>query len=243
MSDSIKKATMQDPYAQMAKNTVDSRAQLKESHCVKLDRPDGRGVRVMFVGNSITLHGAKPDIGWHQEWGMAASAKEKDYVHLLENKILAIDPEASFCICQVASWERQYQEGESTHSLFEVARKFEADIIILRMVENVPKDGYDGITYKRELGALADYLNGTGNAALIATTGFWRHPADGDIRAFAKERGIPCVELGDLGEQDEMKAIGLFEHRGVANHPGDLGMEHIAERIMQALVESGSITK
>lgn len=71
----------QDPYAQMAKNTVDSRAQLKESHCVKLDRPDGRGVRVMFVGNSITLHGAKPDIGWHQEWGMAASANMLEQLH------------------------------------------------------------------------------------------------------------------------------------------------------------------
>ena len=243
MNDTAKKTDATDLYAQMAKNTVDSRAQLKEEDYVQPDYSHGRGTRVMFVGNSITLHGVRPEVGWYHDWGMAASAKEKDYVHLLEKKILALDPEATFCVCQVAAWERQYKEGNKTHSLFETARKFEADIIILRMVENVPKDGYDGITYKRELGALADYLNGTGKAALIATTGFWRHPADGDIRAFAKERGIPCVELGDLGEQDEMKAIGLFEHRGVANHPGDLGMEHIAERIMQALVENGFLTK
>ena len=72
---------------------------------------------------------------------------------------------------------------------------------------------------------------------MILTTGFWHHPGDDAIRELGKELNLPVVELGDLGERDDMKAIGLFEHRGVANHPGDLGMQTMSDRIFQILKE------
>ena len=46
--------------------------------------PAKKGPRVLFVGNSITLHGPSPKIGWTNNWGMAATARDKDYVHLLQ---------------------------------------------------------------------------------------------------------------------------------------------------------------
>jgi hypothetical protein len=70
---------------------------------------------------------------------------------------------------------------------------------------------------------------------VILTTGFWPHPLDAAIRACAEKKGLPLVELGDLGMQDEMKAVGLFWHSGVASHPGDLGMAEIARRILEKI--------
>lgn len=64
-------------YEQLKKNNVDSTKQLAESKLIKIYNGQGQGIRVMFVGNSITLHGIKEDIGWLNEWGMAASAREK----------------------------------------------------------------------------------------------------------------------------------------------------------------------
>ena len=226
-----------ETYAQMAKNTVSSNGQLKELSYIKFDSPESTGTRVMFVGNSITLHGKKPEIGWNNEWGMAASAKEKDYVHLLEANIKELDRDAAFCLCQVAEWERRYKEGGAVLEKYEMARSFGADLIILRFIENVPADGYDSEVFTRELDSLVNYLNAKGNAKLVITTGFWKHPGDRDIREYAKKKGIPCVELGDLGEDDTMKAIGLFEHTGVANHPSDKGMAAIAKRIMEAITK------
>lgn len=220
-------------YLQMEKNTVAAKGQLKEREIIRFKNPNGKGVRVMFVGNSITLHGMRPKIGWHHCWGMAATLEEKDYVHCLMKYIQ--DKDAAFCICQVSEWERQYQTGGKILEAFEQARRFEADIIIMRCVENCPKTEFKPEIFKTELGKLLHYLDGSGSAKFILTTGFWRHPGDDAIREIAREKAWPLVELGDLGEDDRMKAIGLFEHEGVANHPGDLGMETIAKRIYDAL--------
>lgn len=222
-------------YMQMDKNTVSAANQLKQTGPVRLFNPDGKGKRVMFVGNSITLHSKNADIGWHGEWGMAASACENDYVHRLMSSIGEKSPDSAFCICQVAEWESQYKQGESVHHLFERAHGFNADVIIMRFVENCPKDGFDKEVFKAETTKLLSFLNPSGGARIILTTGFWRHPADEAISEIAQDLNSPLVTLGDLGEMDKMKAIGLFEHSGVANHPGDLGMKEIADRIFAVL--------
>lgn len=222
-------------YSQLEKNTVSSTKQLKENQCVRFFNLGAMGKRIMFVGNSMTLHGIKDDIGWHIECGMAASKKENDYVHILMKKVDGIIPDSEYCICQVAEWERRYKNGEETYSLFESASDFDADIIVMRFIENCPTNDFDSEIFKSQLDGLLKYLNKSGKAKIIITTGFWRHPADETIIEYAKENNLPLVELGDLGEKDEMKAIGLFEHEGVANHPGDLGMKNMADRIFVEL--------
>ena len=225
-------------YSEMAKNTVSSENQLKDSDSIKFHHSDGEGKRILFVGNSITLHGIKHSIGWHNEWGMAASAEDKDYVHIVENEVLSSHPQTRFCVCQASIWERGYvSAADEVLPKFEAARLFGADIIIIRLIENCKIAEYNGEKFKLELARLIDYLNLTKKAKVIVTTGFWKHPGDSDIIDFCKENGYPCVELGDLGQDDRMKAIGLFEHTGVANHPGDEGMKAIAERILNVLRE------
>lgn len=223
-------------YVQIRKNTVKAENQLKESEYVAYENSEGQGIRVMFAGNSITLHGIAHNIGWHNRWGMAASSQDKDYVHQLISKIGLVKEDAAYCICQVPSWELGFKDGtEKMYHLYEGARTFNADIIVLRFIENCSFDGFDPEVFKSELEKLLTYFDSSGNAKVVITTGFWRHCGDGAIREFAEEHDIPLAELGDLGEMNEMKAIGLFEHEGVANHPGDLGMKKIAERIYEKI--------
>ena len=150
-------------------------------------------------------------------------------------KVKEIDSDAAFGICQVSSWESHYEEGEKHLERFAAARDFSADIILLRFIENCPKDTFDRETFLEETRKVLAFLDPEKKSQFIVTTGFWRHPGDDALRDLSRELSAPLAELGDLGEQPEMKALGLFEHRGVSVHPGDLGMEKIAERIFEKM--------
>lgn len=222
---------------QLSKNTVKADNQLDANRIISYIHAEGTGTRVLFVGNSITRHGVKPDIGWENDWGMAASAAQNDYVHIVAAHILQTDPDASFCICQAAQWETNCYNGESVYSLFKAARDFQAELMIMRLAENCPRAQYDCERFQQAYGSLLTYLDATGNARKIITTSFWKRPEDEALRLFARAHSLPLVELGDLGEDEAMKAIGLFEHTGVANHPGDRGMREIAQRILNVITQ------
>ena len=217
-------------------NTVPGEGQLKNVPWLYFENYNSNGLKVLFVGNSITRHRVKEDIGWFHNWGMAASDIEKDYVHLCMSEIRKAVPEATYGLCMGSEWERNWPAGDDVLPRFEDARNFGADIIVMRVVENCPKPPYEKKLFKKQYDALIQYLNPTGKAFVVITTSFWPHPADEAIREVASQHGYPLCELNDLGRMPEMKAIGLFEHKGVAAHPGDLGMATIAERILDIIL-------
>lgn len=85
---------------QQIKNTVKAENQLGDAHDVTFECEGNMGLRVIMAGNSITLHEPKPEIGRNNQWGMAASAKENDYVHVSKNHIEGVESDSTFCICQ-----------------------------------------------------------------------------------------------------------------------------------------------
>ena len=217
--------------ADIHENTVPASNQLHGAQPIlSLGEPEAP-VRLLILGNSITWHRPKADIGWEGDWGMAASSREKDYIHLLADKIAKDGLSVNIRVHQVVSWERNFLDTEELKP-FEEDRDFGADVLLWRIGENVKKTACAEDFYE---GAVR-LLQQISPRAVLFTDCFWHHPvADDVIYRLASERGETCIPLNDLGTDEGMMAVGLFEHHGVSIHPGDEGMVAIADRIYNVL--------
>lgn len=211
-------------------NTVPAENQMiKSSETSFLGDPNAP-LKILILGNSITRHGPAEAIGWHGDWGMAASAPEKDYVHRLHKMLTENGVDSYMMVRQAAYWERNFKDTKCLLE-YEEEKAFGANIVIFRLCENVCKEDFDDL--KEAAKAFVSYVAPEG-ATVIVTTSFWKSSRlDSALREAAQDLGGICVDIGYTN--DSMMAIGKFEHHGVSIHPGDEGMEMIAKKIFEAL--------
>lgn len=103
--------------------------------------------KILTYGNSIMNHGPNPSLGWYGSWGMAASAKEKDYVHRLIYYMQQKFGEESITHeygGAVATFERAVPASDETadlsgyiSGLVATAAAEQPDIITVQIGENV----------------------------------------------------------------------------------------------------------
>lgn len=211
-------------------NTVSAVGQVASSSELFFLGAEDSPLRILIVGNSITRHGPLAEIGWNRDWGMAASAPEKDYVHRLYSKLTEGGYEVYMRIRQASFWERNYRASDVL-SHYDEERAFDADIVIFRLGDNVADE--DKPYYKSALEKFMSHICPSGRALYV--TSFWKNEGvDEDTFAVARERGEVCLD-GCLSDDETNTAKGQFEHGGVAGHPSDKGMEAIAELIFTAI--------
>lgn len=186
--------------------------------------------RVLILGNSITQHSPAPEVGWYGNWGMAASAPEKDFVHLLTDQLEATNPQVHVKHQNISDFEKNYWQYDL--SGLDTLRSFNADLLILRIGENVDIALIGQHDFKQHYTALIHYFKQQNpKIKIICAAGFWESkPIETIIAACSTETGSSYVQLSSLSDIS-YTAWGLFSNYGVATHPSDKGMQAIADLI------------
>ncbi len=196
--------------------------------------------KVLCLGNSITFHGPAPAIGWTGNWGMAASAKEKDYVHLLTAEIAkstGVKPEIR--VRNIADFERGYGSFDIETNLRDELH-FQPDLVIVAIGENVAElaDAEARDKFAAAFARLLSILKEHGQPTIFVRSSFWPHPVKDDIlRKASVEAGVTFVDIAKIGRDPSNAASSerKIEHAGVAAHPGDKGMRAIADALFAAM--------
>ena len=197
---------------------------------------------ILCLGNSITRHFPKEDIGWFSDWGMAASCIEKDYCHQLQKMLKERNSASTVTPLNIAYWERNLLC--SIDSLIKDSLQGK-DIVVIRLGENVENKELFRTKILELVNACKKQTDN-----IIITGCFWE---DSDketslIRA-ARINRLKYVPLYWISRNykdeaypkstdkinDLKNGTYTLNHKDVLIHPGDEGMRMIAESIFNAL--------
>lgn len=195
--------------------------------------------KILFLGNSITLHEPLAKIGWTNNWGMAASAREKDYVHILARSVSTITGTSPVMMIEnIADFERQY----TTYDLARLNKVFEfkADTVIVAIGENVRgvRTEESKTKFREAVLRLLKALKGAGSPTIVVRSSFWPDKAKDEVleQACADAGGV-FVDISGLSRDisNYARSERSYAHGGVAAHPGDKGMQAIANALLEAM--------
>lgn len=201
--------------------------------------PDTPISSIMIVGNSIVYHGAKADIGWDGNWGMAASCADSDFVHVIQREVGKV---ASKTKVEWSNLGGSFEASWKTYDLTKLSSISGRDLLIVKIEENVvPADGTTFTqteldSFIKRYDAFLKALSGT-DTQVIVCGGFWPNFGNAinlSLKKFAQKNGYPYVEISDMFSNADYRAI-KFSNQGVANHPSDKGMRVIAQRLLTVI--------
>lgn len=207
-----------------------------------INKIDSLPHHVLCIGNSITYMPQSTTIGWKGDWGMAASKKDKDYVHLLEKKLKDINPQSSVSCVNIVRWETNPTMNIDTLLHKELGGK---DIIIFRLGDNVQNVD----TFRIGLQRLIDYCFQHSSRIIISGCFWKRMYTESVLISLARTnhlKYVPLFWIGEIyGKSTYCQGREVFfdtegdpyqaNHRAFYLHPNDKGMEMIAETLFDSL--------
>ena len=187
--------------------------------------------RVVILGNSITQAGPDNSIGWNNDWGMAASKPELDYVHLLTAKLRSIIKDCKVMVRNIGAFEVNYTSYDYSED-YKDLKDSQPDLIIIQIGENVKQDNPLLSQFSYNYDKLIGYFKHSNpNVKILAVGSFWGNP----VVDKAMENNSKFISLRPLLNDTSNQAFGKYENYGIQIHPSDKGMMEISNVIWDAL--------
>jgi hypothetical protein len=185
----------------------------------------------IVLGNSISLHGPRPQAGWYRSNGMAASGVEHDFAHVFFRGV-GVDPTQTYVQNLYpfeTDWTAAQGQMPSILSLLEKKPRY----VVVQLGDNVKF--YKPVTLAKFYQNLVSLLTSIGTVEeKICLSTFWGSVVvDSVIEKACRVTGSTYVYIGDIralaaSEDDASEA---YADKGIDKHPKDAAMRQIGLRL------------
>ncbi len=198
--------------------------------------------KILFLGNSITWAYPAIQLGWPGGWGMAASAKNKDYAHrtvqLLSDMGVHLDMAIAKRYC--------YCDGPIEENLenIEVIQQFSPDHLVIQLGEHPSADDISSGKMEKQYHRLLTELSKFNPKKIYCLSPWMDNPAPGTRSQIIKKvvtQFSNALYIDTRPIYSDSTSFGdpaLFHNAAVLWHPGDLGMERIAQKLAEVIYKS-----
>ncbi|MGQ7946744.1 hypothetical protein [Flavobacterium sp. WC2509] len=199
------------------------------------DHSEKKDLKVLIVGNSITYREPIPERGWYGNWGMAASAPDKDFESLLTVKMTDYYSNENVIVSSknISFWELNFDYDLNQYT--DISNKV-YDILIVRLGENIDTSSKQFKNYESSLTLMINHFK-TKNTKVIITGNLWSSLEKDLIQEkVAKDNNYKYISLIDFQNHYNNYAYGQYEDDAVSNHPSDTGMVNLANLIFDSVI-------
>lgn len=198
--------------------------------------------RILFLGNSLTHVPPTPEIGWTGDWGMAASAQDKGYAHLVSNAVAGLNSGnqpamQAVNIVSYGGWEQNFGPDYDVQTQLKTLLDWKANIVVVELGDNVSgslaSNAARSSFAKSFKEVLTAFKNSSQPKLFVLSTWFgtlWPTAGtDGILQQACDDVGGVFVNISDVYPNP-------VNQGGWGGHPSDAGMAAIADRVFGTMV-------
>ena len=200
-------------------------------------------INYLAIGNSITRH--QMSDYWWGDWGMAASTEDKDYFHLVKQKLKEKHGKVTARAYNFYAWEPQGTDRAEALTLLENYLSEDLNYVSIQLGENVS----DTATFEADFDEMIRFIQARAPKAMIVIIGnFWTNNTVDELKMrVAIKYSLPCIDLAEIRDNPAYQcgmgttvydASGFphqIAHEGAAKHPNDAAMAYIADKVFTAM--------
>lgn len=192
-------------------------------------------LNVLILGNSVTKTIPIPTIGWYGNWGMAASEREKDYVHLLKSRIDNYSDSIDMRVFSISWFERKYWDETEKGNIGSFIN-IKPDILIINIGENIDDELVIKNNFKSHFSNFIDTIIDKETKILLVNSFWFKENFNKTLKNISLDFGYQYIDISELEKNPVNMAFEYYINKGVGSHPSNLGMKEIADKIFPVFV-------